>query len=652
MAGKKPILCFGDVRCFVTLFCLTIFLYSLVTDYSSSVLTTIERRYNLNSAQLSSLVSISQAGVLLTIMPVSYLGGRPSSSRPRWVGCGLITVAFGTFIRALPHFILGQYAYSVSNEVTNGTKETNVCPQNFTLDVACNNDESQASKDSQVTYVLLATGVFITGAGYSALYSLGSSFVDDHSKHESSSLYLGIMSTMWGVGDIAANFLGAACLLLYVDFNTVDVSSVEINSSDKQWIGAWWLGKLCSASAGVLVASCFFFIPKRLSTYEPDRSDACGDEEENGKPSSQRDSMNVGNRLLFKVKEILKLFWRFFINPYYMVLMVGYGLELGSVGGLNPFIPKYMEVQFGLTPSTANVYTGLFNNIANGLAALSGGIILKKYKLGPVAIAKFMMICLALGTVTPAMLYPFHCIDFDISGVGKDSISKNQPCNLNCSCSVDLFDPVCGSDGNSYASPCHVGCTQLLSNNTYTDCNCIPGKVATIGMCNEGNSCSYFYPFLVTLALYTFVNGLTETPCVVLTMRSGPPEEKAFALGLRIVINRCLGFIPLPLIYGVVIDMSCSLWRTFCEGADVGECLVYDSKSFRLNLIVLTFFMKLGAFICYLITYILWKRRGDSNEAENDKGAKASHVNPTSGPIGLPSLNDAYNESYTQDTPM
>ena len=79
----------------------------------------------------------------------------------------------------------------------------------------------------------------------------------------------------------------------------------------------------------------------------------------------------------------------------------------------------------------------------------------------------------------------------------------------------------------------------------------------------------------------TLVVAVTQMPVLMVVLRSVAEEEKAFALGIQFVIFRLFGYIPSPILFGNVIDSTCLLWKSTCEGEAGGRCLLYDIEAFR-----------------------------------------------------------------------
>ncbi|KFW78876.1 Solute carrier organic anion transporter family member 4C1, partial [Manacus vitellinus] len=59
--------------------------------------------------------------------------------------------------------------------------------------------------------------------------------------------------------------------------------------------------------------------------------------------------------------------------------------------------------------------------------------------------------------------------------------------------------------------------------------------------------------------------------------RCVPHKQRSFALGVQLVFLRLLGTIPGPILFGVSIDSSCTLWD-IDECETKGACWVYDNE--------------------------------------------------------------------------
>lgn len=177
---------------------------ALSSGYINSVITTIEKRFEIPSS-LSGLVASSyEIGNVITVIFVSYLGSRRHI--PVWIGVGSVIMGLGSLIFMVPHFIADE---NVGITVVNRTEE-NMCrivsvhEQDMGLGrlsspLAPNNirDDNciQGSPSTTGPVLLFVLAQLLLGCGGSPLFTLGTTYIDDHVKPDSSSIYIGKYSS-------------------------------------------------------------------------------------------------------------------------------------------------------------------------------------------------------------------------------------------------------------------------------------------------------------------------------------------------------------------------------------------------------------------------------------------------------------------------
>lgn len=266
---------FASTHVFMVVFLLAYILQGMYLTYFVSVITTIEKLFQIKSKTTGFLLSASEVGQISTAMLLTYFAGR--GHRPRWIACGMVLFSIAAFACALPHFIFGEELMQSSvflkpqvqtllSSSGNSSSDPNLCllGGNGTLAGSeCNEQRQQEqASHSKITVIVLCTlfgSLLSSGIGQTAVATLGIPYIDDNVGSKQSPMYMAVTIGMRILGPASGLIVGSFCTRWYVNF-----TNPGFDASDPRWIGAWWLGPVAIGSLMLLASIAMFSFPKQM----------------------------------------------------------------------------------------------------------------------------------------------------------------------------------------------------------------------------------------------------------------------------------------------------------------------------------------------------------------------------------------------------
>ncbi|KAG8189334.1 hypothetical protein JTE90_021839 [Oedothorax gibbosus] len=108
---------FANKKAFLIVFCLTSVLQGMYYTYFVSVLTTIEKLFQIQSKTTGIIMSATEIGQIGGALLLTYYGGQ--GHRPKWIACGMLVFAAASILCSTPHFLFGN-GEDVSGNVFGG----------------------------------------------------------------------------------------------------------------------------------------------------------------------------------------------------------------------------------------------------------------------------------------------------------------------------------------------------------------------------------------------------------------------------------------------------------------------------------------------------------------------------------------------------
>ncbi|XP_070699675.1 solute carrier organic anion transporter family member 2B1 [Pempheris klunzingeri] len=602
---------FNNIKFFVFCHSLLQLAQLLVSGYMKSSISTIERRYGLSSQKSGLLAAFNEVGNTILIVFVSFLGSRVH--RPRFIGGGALLACLASLLMAMPHFLSGLYDYT-DRIISPSDNSSSLCQSESSVTSLSSNEScsQQESPNQRVVYPLLLLGQLLLGIGAVPIQPFGISYIDDYASRKNSPLYLGILLAVTSIGPALGFITGSLMLRFYVDFDKLSRDQIELNHKDLRWVGAWWLGFLVAACLLFLTALPYLFFPRVMP-----KEDGGDDVETRPDSKQQQTDTPQDPSLLHFLKSFPRIALRTLRSPIYLLVVLAQVNLAALLAGLATFMAKLIERQFSQTVSFSTMMIGGVCIPLAVLGTVLGGALMRRFNISVSGASKLCTAVILLGLFSSTPLLLIGCPTQRVAGVFPPSTDASS-CSAGCQCPQEAFNPVCGSDGVEFRSPCHAGCINIEvdanHNRNYTGCRCVGGQgFASPGTCGSG--CSHLLlPFMALLGLTSFIASFSQTPSYIMILRTVPPEDKSFAVGVQYMLFRVLAFMPGPVLYGSVIDTTCILWGRKCGKQT--SCLYYNLDSFRQRFLGLLVVFVGGGLLCFLLTVVVLRSRAGRPESQ------------------------------------
>eukprot|EP00466_Bigelowiella_natans_P017242 jgi/Bigna1/80707/fgenesh1_pg.73_\ len=194
----------------------------LVGGVFPSVVSTLERRYGLNSVRTGIIATTYDVGVFSSSFIYGYLA--TGGHRPRLMGIGGIFLGVGAFLFGLPQLATGRYEFV-------DRSETDLCGDGLVPPETC-------GSISGGVYGLFVIAVILVALGSAPLWAVGPAHLDYIVPPLFLPSYLSIFYVIVGIGTAIGFLFASFTLSIWVDPG-VEPSNLE--PEDDNWVGAWWI---------------------------------------------------------------------------------------------------------------------------------------------------------------------------------------------------------------------------------------------------------------------------------------------------------------------------------------------------------------------------------------------------------------------------
>ncbi|XP_064597128.1 solute carrier organic anion transporter family member 2A1-like [Liolophura sinensis] len=595
-----------------------------------SQLTTIEKRFGFSSSQSGFILSSSQISFVVCILLFSYYSRY--SHIPRILSVTNMIAGATGIVFFTAHFLPFQDdSTGASGSLLVGNRSANasaggICQitdgPGVMAEPICNKRNSIISENNLALGIFLAC-MLIQGAVTSPRTPLGGTFVDDNNPVPTNTgKYIGIMMGILTLAPALAFAFGAMSSRI---FHTLEAT--DLTSRDPTWIGAWWIGFVILGCLSMFFSSFLFCFPKRLR-MAPVHSAKTGEKETKKEESKMPERKSCVGRFKRLVIVPLRSVFRVLRLPVFTLLALSSTMHTFALLGMASFFPKYLETQFYIPTYKTSLMLGVISLFGSTIGPVVGGFVTSHFKLTTRGNLRLILgVCILLTIGCPIGMFlagqPTDLVQSKFGGQLKPgALMGNDSCVAGCLCSGDVIQPVCGSDGVTYMSPCHAGCYRR-ENSIYLNCTC-SGGTAKPGSCAPEDV--KVYPLLVYSTLTSFTVTFAISPNFMVIVRTVTKNDKSLALGLSSFISTLIGHFPAPVVYGAIVDSVCSIWHETCAGT--GACAHYDLSAFRFKI----FGTNMGLFFlsAVLIFFALLAHNPQDEESDSMSKSIATSVTTVS----------------------